>query len=213
MEARHAFHTEGLFVRTYHSTTSDWITRELQQFVEKELLARGWRQLQPPDDWGRLMDDACQGLLRVPRVPRETGPTEEAARLHLIRRRPGCLPRAPRAHGSLVEWAHTHTPYADAWRRRGGDAKTLQFFSDKQAWAQIPAEPPPDGCEWLAGSFTLDPHHEEAKMAMMLVEKVRPHVVLWGFPRGGRSEEAQRLLEARGYRTGIVRVLATEYGD
>eukprot|EP00972_Heterocapsa_arctica_P069707 10299862-Heterocapsa_arctica.AAC.1 len=39
IEARFSYRTEGLFVRTYHNTTADWMTREMEKLVETELMA------------------------------------------------------------------------------------------------------------------------------------------------------------------------------
>eukprot|EP00972_Heterocapsa_arctica_P094373 13917071-Heterocapsa_arctica.AAC.1 len=93
----------------------------MKRLVEAELVARGWEKMDPPEDWGLLVEDACSGLLRV---PGEEGPVADAARLHLARRSPGAPPKNLEFSGLLVEWTHTLTPYATAWRPCGSKEMT-----------------------------------------------------------------------------------------
>eukprot|EP00972_Heterocapsa_arctica_P109266 16090192-Heterocapsa_arctica.AAC.1 len=62
----------------------------MKKLVETELVSRGWEKMDPPEDWGLLVEDACRGLLHVP----GEGPVADAARLQLARRSPGAPPKS-----------------------------------------------------------------------------------------------------------------------
>ena len=211
LEAKYCFHTGGLYARTYHNITADWITREVKSLVEEDLLGRGWTKLEPPDAWGQLVDEACRGLLRI---PGEEGDSADAARLHLRRRSPTPIPRGVRGRGLLLEWGEHLTPYGNAWRRIGGDALLLPLRDGVGLLTKATDQAGPQAdCRWLTGSFTLDPCGQELQEVARLLAACRAQGVCWDLPRGGRIAEARACLEGNSFEVRQLAVLATEHGD
>ena len=71
-----------------------------------ELATKDWVRLEPPEDWGQLLSDAKERLLRI---PGETGPLAEAALRHRALRRPG--PADPsRLHGARPDMSRDGQP-------------------------------------------------------------------------------------------------------
>ena len=89
LEAAYDFTLDAFYVRTYHNEVADWLTRELEAMVHSELEEKGWEKLDPPEEWGQLMEEAKDRLLRL------SGEKGDAA--HAARRRPSVIPScAPR---------------------------------------------------------------------------------------------------------------------
>jgi len=72
MEAENGFSVEGVFVRTYHNTLNDWLTREDESKVKADMKAQGWTQLSLTGDWEEMLRGAVRPTLRLPREKGET---------------------------------------------------------------------------------------------------------------------------------------------
>ena len=86
LECAHEFVVTSMYVRTYHNDVADWISLEKLPIVHSTLATKGWTRREPPCDWGQLVADAKDHLLR--RLPGEEGPIAEAALRHRALRRP-----------------------------------------------------------------------------------------------------------------------------
>ena len=53
VEARHNFKVAGLFIRTYHNSRADWLTREDLPAIRAQMREEGFRALAPPLRLGR----------------------------------------------------------------------------------------------------------------------------------------------------------------
>ena len=91
LEALGDFQVTAFYIRTYHNEFADWLTRTELPKVHEEMEVKGWQRLEPPEEWGKLVEDAQN---RVLRIPGEAGETAKAALKHFQLRRPAPVPRA-----------------------------------------------------------------------------------------------------------------------
>ena len=66
LEAEFSFTVEGVYVRTYHNTLNDWLTREDQTQVEQAMARSGWEKLALLENWEELLRSAQRPSLRLP---------------------------------------------------------------------------------------------------------------------------------------------------
>ena len=96
LEAESNFTVDGVYVRTYHNCLSDWLTREEEPTIHKDMQRRGWTKLDLQDDFEKLLQGALTPTLCL---PREEGASAQLAR-QLARGRETCprkrlLPTTP----------------------------------------------------------------------------------------------------------------------
>ena len=41
---------------------ADWVTREVKAVIREKLAKEGWQSLEPPAQWGLLVEEACEVL-------------------------------------------------------------------------------------------------------------------------------------------------------
>ena len=76
LEAESCFTVDGVFVRTYHNTLNDWLTREGLAEVHQGMKEKGWTELKLKEDWEEALRGAVRPTLQL---PGELGPTAELA--------------------------------------------------------------------------------------------------------------------------------------
>ena len=55
LEARYKFVTTSAYVRTYHNTTNDWLTRETEDVIQRGMRQAGFCELDPLVGWGQRL--------------------------------------------------------------------------------------------------------------------------------------------------------------
>ncbi|CAL1131402.1 unnamed protein product [Cladocopium goreaui] len=76
LEAENSFTVDGAYVRTYHNTLNDWLTREDEDKVHAEMESSGWTRLELNEDWEGLLREAMRPTLKL---PGEKGPSAALA--------------------------------------------------------------------------------------------------------------------------------------
>ena len=99
LEARHKFVTTSAYVRTYHTITNDWLTRETEDVIQRGMRQAGYCELDPSIGWGAALEAA---RLRQWLLPADNESTK--ATFHQVRNRelPQLRvppPRGPRRRG------------------------------------------------------------------------------------------------------------------
>ena len=134
LEAQFGFTLVGFFVRTYHNEVADWLTREELRKVHDELEREGWERLEPPAEWGQIVADAKDLLLRL---PGEEGPPALAALRQRALRRPAAIPQTITFEGqTALELGEQLKPYLDAFLQLGGSAASPPCRSTRRARKQ-----------------------------------------------------------------------------
>ena len=66
LEATYKFTTPPGYARTYHNRTSDWLTRETEDVTQRGMHQAGYRELDPPVDWGAALEAASRRQWLLP---------------------------------------------------------------------------------------------------------------------------------------------------
>ena len=66
LEANHKFVSTPLYARTYHNRTSDWLTRETEDAIQRGMHQAGYRELDQPVDWGAVLEAASRRQWLLP---------------------------------------------------------------------------------------------------------------------------------------------------
>ena len=169
---------EAFYVRTYHNDLADWLTRELEDLVHAELSQKQWERMEPPEEWGAMMKDAKDRLLKY---PGEKGEGERAAWQQQLQRQGGVKCQLQLAEGLGKEVGDTLRNYEAAWAKAGGKATTR-----KEA-------------QWLFCSFSLDPKGKEVAQFFEEVASCKPAAFVIGAPRGCKLGDMLLRLGSQGY--------------
>ena len=148
LEAEEGFTVDGTYVRTYHNTLNDWLTREDEGVVAHTMEAAGWTRLQVREGWEELLREAVRPSLKL---PGETGSSADfAIQLAAPPEEVKAFPRkrisAP-VRGSLHQ-LRTHSgllSFEVGWSKGGGTLSTLEE------------------ADWIVGTLSHDPYGFEAK--------------------------------------------------
>ena len=179
VEAENGFSVDCVYVRTYHNTLSDWITREDQIKVKEEMKSKGWKRLELQDNWEELLRQAVHPTLRIPgeqgdwaTLAQQLAKTAEPPRAFPGSTRPlalkGTLHQA--RLGSLL------LSFEEGWRRGGGFPSSLEEAS------------------WVVGVLSNDPQGKEIAQFEKLLKSARPDArILVDHPREISKASRDRL--------------------
>ena len=187
LEAEFSFTVEGVYVRTYHNTLNDWLTREDQTQVEQAMARSGWEKLALVENWEELLRSAQRPSLRLP------GEIGDSANLAAQLATSTSVPRSfevPAQSGSFVgtlaqvKVAPTMlASFEVAWARGGGSVT-----SEDQA-------------EWLTCSLSHDPRGAEISRLIEVLQGRRknpPRGVMLDCPGDSHLQFPEELITELG---------------
>ena len=131
MEARWKFRLLVFYIRTYHNELADYGTRAAKEAVRRRFSIVGWKEINPPDDWDKIIWEAGKHLMKIP-GDEEGGKTAWQVKTGSEGATPMC--KAVDASGLvMLEVGSISAPFARAWKALGGKCWIGQW-STQPAW-------------------------------------------------------------------------------
>ena len=146
-EAEHSFTVDGVYVRTYHNTLNDWLTRGDEVEIDWTMQRQGWTKLDLVNNWEALLRDALRPSLKLP------GESGDTASLAVQLAQPSNVPQALRLESSKrpfrgklhqVKFQPYLACFEIGWTRGGGKVSRLEE------------------ADWVVCTLSNDPSAKEA---------------------------------------------------